>query len=181
MDAPEIEACLAELGQELHAVGVRQLVRLLVVGGAYMLTQLHNRPATRDVDVVLKDIDDPSTSPLYPPLQAAVRAVAQRRGLPASWLNDVVSDALRTQGVVPEGALWRAFGPLEVYMPEPEYILALKLLAGRPQDMPDIQTLSQQTGVSSRAQAQAVLDRYIPDRQVQDLNQVASTLDLVYP
>lgn len=64
MDALEIEARLADLAHELNAVGVRQPVRLLVVGGAYMLTQLHNRPATRDVDVVLKDMDDPSTSPL---------------------------------------------------------------------------------------------------------------------
>ena len=75
MDAPEIEARLADLGQELQAAGVGQPIRILVVGGAYMLTQLHNRSSTRDVDVVLKDIDDPSTSPLYPAIQAAVRAV----------------------------------------------------------------------------------------------------------
>lgn len=101
--------------------------------------------------------------------------------MPDSWLNDVVSDALRAHGVVPEGTLWRAYGPLEVYMPEPEYILALKLLAGRPQDVPDIQALNQLTGISSRARAQAVVDRYIPDRQTQDLNQVPVTLDLIYP
>jgi hypothetical protein len=153
MDAPEIEARLADLGQELQAAGVGQPIRILVVGGAYMLTQLHNRSSTRDVDVVLKDIDDPSTSPLYPAIQAAVRAVAQQHSLPATWLNDVISDALRAQGVVPEGSLWRVFGPLEVFMPEPEYILAFKLLAGRPQDMPDIQALNTQLGISSRVQA----------------------------
>jgi len=64
MDAPEIEARLADFGQELEAAGKVQPVRILVVGGAYMLTQLHNRSSTRDMDVVLKDIDDPSTSPL---------------------------------------------------------------------------------------------------------------------
>jgi hypothetical protein len=110
-----------------------------------------------------------------------VRAVAQQHGLPATWLNDVISDALRTQGVVPEGVLWRVYGPLEVFRPEPEYILALKLLVGRPQDILDIQTLNTQHGISSRAQTQVVLDRYIPDHQVQDLNQVSATLDLGYP
>jgi len=64
MDAPKIEARLADFGQELEAAGKVQPVRILVVGGAYMLTQLHNRSSTRDMDVVLKDIDDPSTSPL---------------------------------------------------------------------------------------------------------------------
>jgi hypothetical protein len=38
MDAPEIEARLADLGQELQAAGVGQPIRILVVGGAYMLT-----------------------------------------------------------------------------------------------------------------------------------------------
>jgi hypothetical protein len=47
--------------------------------------------------------------------------------------------------------------------------------------MPDIQALNTQLGISSRVQAQAILDRYIPDHQAQDLNQVPATLDLVYP
>jgi len=91
MDAPEIEACLADLGQELQAVGVGQLIRILVVGGAYMLTQLHNRSSTGDVDVILKDIDDPSTSPLYPAIQASVRAVAQQHGLPSNLAGSMMS------------------------------------------------------------------------------------------
>lgn len=82
---------------------------------------------------------------------------------------------------MPEGLLWRVYAPLEVYMPEPEYILALKILAGRPQDMADIQALNQFVGVTSRMEAQAIVDRYIPDRQTQDLNQVQATLDQVYP
>jgi hypothetical protein len=64
MDAPEIEARLADFGRESQAAGIVQPIRSLVVGGAYMLTQLHKRSSTRDVDGVLKDIDDPSTSPL---------------------------------------------------------------------------------------------------------------------
>ena len=88
-----------------------------------------------------------------------MRAVAQQHSLPATWLNDVITDALRTQGGVPEGSLWRVFGPLEVFMSEPEYILALKLLAGRPQDMLEIQALNTQLGISSHAHAQIILDR----------------------
>jgi hypothetical protein len=115
MDAPEIEARLADLGQELQAAGVGHPIRILVVGGAHMLTQLHNRCSTRDVDVVLKDIDDPSTSPLYPAIQAAVRAVAQQHSLPATWLNDVISDALRAQGVVKVSCRKAACGASSVH------------------------------------------------------------------
>jgi len=76
MTEQEIDQALAALGQELQRVQISQPVRVLVVGGAYMLTQVHNRSSTQDVDVLLLDIDDPATSPVYPALQAAVRAVA---------------------------------------------------------------------------------------------------------
>ncbi len=76
MSARDIEAYLAELGQELQSTGVAQPVRLLMVGGAYMLTQIGNRPSTKDIDVLLEDIPDSSPSPLYLPLQSVVGAVA---------------------------------------------------------------------------------------------------------
>lgn len=76
IDAQDIERYLAELGQELQNAGVVQPVRLLMVGGAYMVTQIGSRASTKDIDVLLEDIPDPSVSPLYLPLQSAVRTVA---------------------------------------------------------------------------------------------------------
>ncbi len=78
MTAQDIESYLAELGLELQSGGVTQPVRLLMVGGAYMLTQIGNRSSTKDIDVLLENIPDPGASPLYMPLQNAVRAVAAR-------------------------------------------------------------------------------------------------------
>lgn len=181
MQAHEIENYLAALGQELQRMGVQHSIRILMVGGAYMLTQLHNRPSTQDVDVLLKDISDATASPLYPILKAAVHVVAAQSGLPDSWLNDVIGDALRNNGMVPEGSLWRTYGMLEVYIPPAEYMLALKLFAGRDRDRDDILALCQQLSVTSRQQAQDILDRYIPDRQLQQLNQVDDTLSDLFP
>ncbi len=62
MQAREIEMYLADLGQQLQQMGVPQPVRLLLIGGAFMLTQLHSRRATNDVDVLLVDVDDPAIS-----------------------------------------------------------------------------------------------------------------------
>ena len=39
MQAQEIETHLAELGQELQNLNVQQPIRILLVGGAYTLTQ----------------------------------------------------------------------------------------------------------------------------------------------
>ncbi len=50
MQAQDIITYLAELGQELQNLGVQYPVRILLVGGAYMLTQVHNRPTTNDID-----------------------------------------------------------------------------------------------------------------------------------
>lgn len=181
MSARDIEAYLAELGQELQSTGVAQPVRLLMVGGAYMLTQIGNRPSTKDIDVLLEDIPDSSASPLYLPLQSAVRAVAARHGLPLNWVNDVIGDALRNYGPTPTGTTWRVYGPLEIRVPDRAYILALKLLAHRAQDEADIRVLCHELGVSTRDQARRILDTYITDDQIKRLSHVAAALAQLFP
>lgn len=181
MQAQEIEANLAALGLELQDLGAQNPVRILMVGGAFMITQFHNRHATNDVDIVLKDIIDPYNSSLYPPFKTAVRAIAKQKKIPVSWINDVIGDFLRDASVVPEGTLWRVYGKLEIYLPPAEYILALKLLAGRQKDENDIQTLCQYCQIQTMDQAQQLVDRYIPDKQTQQLNNVSKTLANIFP
>ncbi len=176
MQAHEIEMYLAELGQELQNQGTQRPIRVLLVGGAFMLTQLHSRATTNDVDVVLKDVDDSTTSPLYRSFKNAVRVVATRNNMPVIWLNDVIGDFLKDSSDVPDGTLWRQFATLEVYVPASEYILALKLLAGRQKDESDILVLCQQLQVQTRSKAQELLDKYIPNKQVQQINEVDVTL-----
>ncbi len=181
MQAHEIEHALALLGQELQDRGIQHPIRILIVGGAYMVTQLQNRPSTQDIDILFKDLPDPMASPLYPILTSAVHAVASRVSLPDHWFNDIIGDALRINGVVPDGTLWHVYAMLEVYIPPAEYMLALKLFAGRDRDRDDILALCQQLGITTRQQAQDILDRFIPDRQTQQLNQVDDTLTDLFP
>ncbi|HUY79183.1 MAG TPA: hypothetical protein VMV29_20615, partial [Ktedonobacterales bacterium] len=61
------------------------------------------------------------------------------------------------------------------------YILALKILAGRRRDRADIRALCQQLGVSTRADAQRIIDTYITDQQIMGLNHVDSTLARLFP
>ena len=117
MQAQDIEAHLADLGQELQNLVMEHPVRLLMIGGAFMLTQMHNRPTTKDVDVLLKDVDDPTVSPLYQTFKMAVQAVASRNRISITWINDVIADFIRNLGTVPEGVLWRTYAMLEVYIP----------------------------------------------------------------
>jgi hypothetical protein len=69
---------------------------------------------------------------------------------------------------------------LEIYIPPADYMLALKLFGGRPQDTADIRVLSQVLHVTSRIEAQHVVDRYI-QQDIQTANGVADTLDRLFP
>lgn len=50
MDTRDIMRNLKLLGEELEELELQQPVRLLLVGGGYMLTQIGNRTVTRDID-----------------------------------------------------------------------------------------------------------------------------------
>jgi hypothetical protein len=181
MHVQDIENYLAELGQELQNQSLQRPIRILLVGGAFMLTQIHNRSSTNDVDVLLIDEDNSTTSPRYQNFRAAVRSVARKKKLPSNWLNDIMGDFLRDTGTAPDGTLWRTYTMLEVYIPPSDYILALKVFAGRPKDRDDIDALCQQLLIRTRQQAQQLVDRYIPNKQIQQLNQLDDTLDEMFP
>jgi len=181
MQAQDIEAHLADLGQELQDLGVEYPIRVLMIGGAFMLTQVHNRPTTKDVDVLLKDVDDPTVSLLYQTFKTAVQAVASRNRISITWINDMIADFLRNVGAVPEGVLWRTYAMLEVYIPPDDYILALKLLANRQKDQEDILALCQQLRIQTSEQAQQIVDRYVPEKEVQQLSGLDKTLRILFP
>ncbi|MGB8346257.1 MAG: hypothetical protein WCD86_15340 [Ktedonobacteraceae bacterium] len=146
-----------------------------------MLTQVHNRATTNDIDILLKDVEDTANSQIYRIFKTAIRTIAARNRISSSWLNDVIGDFLRDIGTVPEGTLWRRYAMLEVYLPPSEYILALKLLAGRPKDKNDIYVLCQREKIQTRQQAQKLVDRYIPNRQIQQMNHLDNTLNTFFP
>jgi hypothetical protein len=177
MQAHEIETHLGELGDELERQGIEQPIRLLVIGGAFMLLEVRNRKNTDDIDVLFTGIENPPASPLYQAFKDAVHVVAVKKRLRGNWLNDLMAEILQDISRVPAGTLWRRYGKLEVFFPPKEYILALKLLAGRRKDRADVLALCQQLDIRTRAQAQAVVDRFIPDPEVQQLNHLERTLN----
>lgn len=82
---------------------------------------------------------------------------------------------------IPHGRLWRQYGPLHIYVPPKEYILALKILAGREKDIEDCKLLLQMTKVKTRQQAQRLLDRYILTNAQRDkTEQIESSLDELF-
>lgn len=155
MNAQDIVKMLSLVGDELQEMGLKQCVRILLVGGAYMVTQMYNRSATGDVDIIVQQISQDSEE--YRQLKAAATYVAQDLKITPAWLSDHMAQFFQSIGKVPDGRLWFSRGRLEVYVPNPDYILALKLISARDKDLEDIAALLHILGITRREQAEALL------------------------
>ncbi|GCE45927.1 hypothetical protein EI42_01358 [Thermosporothrix hazakensis] len=181
MESQDIERYFIALGEELERSPLQEPVRVLVVGGGYMLLIVKNRKSTEDVDVVLMDLPDTTNpTPEAKAFKAAVRAVAGRFKLKRRWLNDDVAYFIRDMAPDPQATLWRKYGKLHIYLPAKEYILALKLMVFRQKDMSDVEALLQELDVTTREQAQAIVDRFVPDPRWQEEYLLEETLDTLF-
>jgi hypothetical protein len=160
MDNTQIEQYLGFLGQKLDEMRIKATIILL--GGALMVTQIGNRKSTQDIDVVVATNDRLT----YQTIQQAILLVAKEKKLPSTWMNDDVTIIVDQVGKPKAPRLWKIFSNLTVYVPEFEYILALKLFSGRPQDDRDIQALSQRLHIYTQADAWSIVNVYIPDTQL---------------
>lgn len=151
MNRSEIERYLRLVGHYLHEQNLTG--EILLTGGAYMTLVLRQREATKDVDAYFAAHAEA--------IREAAGRVARENGLPTNWLNDAVKGFMYSQ---PETRLWLECPGLRVYAPDPAYIFAMKAVAGRPEDLRDLQALRQSLGLSSAAEALSVITRYVPDR-----------------
>lgn len=153
MDKHEIQHYLQLLGAELQQRGVTG--EIVLVGGAVMLLVIGNRQTTKDIDAYFathaQDIRD------------VAQVIAQREHLSPNWLNDAVKGFFYTQ---PPTTLWLDYPGLRVYMANPDYMLAMKAVAGRPEDIVDIQALAAHLHVTNAQDVLAIITRYVPISQL---------------
>src|SRR6266849_2052983 len=180
MKAEDIENYLSQLGQALLKRGIQEPIHLLLIGGAYMLLLTNTARNTDDIDIFWLEEEEGLQRALRP-LQEGVIAVAEANQIDPNWLNYMTQLLMYDLVIVPEGNLWKTFGPLHIYAPPKEYILALKIFAGRDKDIEDCRILLQQVKVSTRQQAQMLLDRYIlPDAQQNNSEMIARSLNILF-
>jgi hypothetical protein len=118
---------------------------------------LANAPRpTYDIDIFW--LDEDGLQQAYNPLRESVQAIKDKHGLEANWFNFLAQTLMYDEVIVPNGKLWKRFGPLHVYAPSREYILALKIVAGRDKDLADCAILLPQTRIRTREQAQQLLE-----------------------
>lgn len=169
MNRSELVEALSEVGQELERRGV--MARLYIVGGALMVLAHNFRDSTMDVD-----------GDFYPRdlVIEVAREVAERRGLPADWLNAAAS------GFIPafKSPDWRPlfqFGSLDILAADNRTMLAMKIRASRGRrDEPDIAFLLQACGITTVTEAFALYEEYFPD-EIPHLQELESSWSFSSP
>ncbi len=180
MQAHEIEHYLTELGAALENQGITKPVRLLLIGGAYMMLLANAPRTTDDVDIFWME-EGEDFQKARQALRDGAQDSAKRHTLPPSWLNYLTQMLIYDKIIMPRGKLWKRYGPLHVYAPPKEFVFALKILAGRDQDLADCRVLLPQTRIRTRQQAQGMLDRYLlPVAQQEEAETIASSLDVLF-
>ena len=152
-----ITRALRRLGELAHDRKVTLEVSLY--GGAVFTLVYDSRPATKDVDAVVR----PSAL-----AQELAGLVATEQGLPVDWLNDSVKQFLATKEAK-RRLSDHEFGPgLRVSVPTAAYLLALKLracrppLPGYPGDEADIRFLLRKMRPKSLAAVAASFEQFFP-------------------
>jgi len=179
MEARDIKRYLAELGAALKNRGVKKPLRMMLIGGAYMLL-LENAPrSTEDIDIFW--LEEDAFERMREVLSACMLEVARKHMLPPNWFNFLTQVILMQDIYIPDGTLWKRFGPLHIYIPPREYILALKMTAGRPKDLDDCAILLPKTVIQTIQQAQELLNKYIlPEAQEEHSEQIEKSLDILF-
>jgi hypothetical protein len=180
LQSGEIERLLQDLGSELEARGF-STVRVLLVGGAYMLLTIGNRLTTQDVDVFpLNFASTAQPDQETKKILTAIRSVALRNGLKREWFSDAAFGIVGELQPPPELLqLWRSYGALEIYLPPAEFIFSLKVFGYRDRDLNDILALIGKLQIETHEQAQAIVDRYI-SREIQREYRLSMALDELF-
>ena len=148
LSANDIKNAFAALSADLASRDER--AQIAITGGAALVLLFNARETTKDVDAYF------ATNAQE--IREAARVIAERENLPPDWLNDGMKGFFYT---VPPTTLWIEYPGLRVYYADPDYVLAMKAAAGRPEDIPDIQALATHLGLTAArgADHQDVLGR----------------------
>ena len=149
----DIERYLSELNDELAREDTKG--EICIYGGAMMCLAFDARPSTKDVDAIFK----PETI-----IRRAAELIATRHNLRGDWLNDALKGFL----VAHNQNLYVELSNLRVFLPDPEYLLAMKAMAARvdASDKDDIIFLIERLGIESADKLFSIIEAYYPHNRI---------------
>lgn len=127
-----------------------------VIGGAAMVLAYGSDRSTKDVDAIF----EPSSL-----IKKAVADVAGELKLDNDWLNDAAKSFMSKQ---PEKNKIFQFSNLTIWVPEPEYMLAMKAISARldSKDSTDLISLIKILNLKSSEKVFNIIEKYYPKNQI---------------
>lgn len=177
----DLHSAFEELGRKARDEG--KVIEIAVYGGSALMLASNFRVSTEDVDAVA------ATDQGF--IDRIAREIGRRRGWPAGWLNDGVRTYLSpaVDGLSQHHELFRSYPDeqspgLRVFVPTPEYLLAMKLMAmridpasGKP-ELNDIVNLLDIVQLNDRRDLLRFVQSFYPEARVSP--QVLLGIDVVW-
>jgi hypothetical protein len=148
---------LEELSNEMAREGIKG--EILLFGGAAMVLAFKARPSTKDIDAVFKPKNK---------IYELSKKIAEKHRLPKGWLNDsvkgfILSDSFKQNLLI-------KFSHLSIYVPEPQYLLAMKSISMRlgveSSDIDDIRFLIDHLELRKLDDIFNIIRKYYPENRI---------------
>jgi hypothetical protein len=147
MSKEEILSYLRLLNVELAQKNIKG--EICLYGGAVMCLAFDARPNTQDVDAVFKPASE---------IRAIAATIAKDNDLREDWLNDGVKGFI----VEHHQNIFLDESNLKVYIPDVEYMLAMKTLSARVDgtDKKDVMFLIKELNVKTAQEVFSIMEKY---------------------
>ena len=134
-------------------------LEITVYGGAVMNMVYDNRPATKDIDCIF----NATNNKLLNNILELTKSVF---GLSDNWINDEIKEPL--EYILEENKeVYKTYSNLKILKPKAEQLLAMKILAARPEpskDFIDAYILCKELDITKKEVLLDVIKKYVPIR-----------------
>jgi len=132
-------------------------LEITIYGGSIMTMVYDNRPATKDIDCVFSETN-------FKLLENILNLTKYTFNLSDGWINEEIKEPLKTI-LKEDKETYKTYSNLKVLKPKAEQLLAMKILAARPQpakDFFDAYILCKDLNITTKDRLMEVISTYIP-------------------
>ena len=132
-------------------------LEITIYGGTIMTMVYDHRPATKDIDCVFSETN-------YKLLNVILNLAKFTFNLSDDWINEEIKDPLKSI-LREDKETYRVYSNLRLLKPKAEQLLAMKILAARPEpakDFLDANILCRDLNIKTKEQLLDVCSKYIP-------------------
>lgn len=155
MDKDKLLQIFAYLNERLKE---NQLQLEITIYDWTVMTMVYdNRPATRDIDCVFSDVNQRM-------LKNILEMTKFTFNLPENWINEEIKEPLKSI-IKEDKETYKLYSNLKILKPEAEQLLAMKVLAARPEpakDFIDAFILCKDLNIKTKEELLSVVGEYLP-------------------